>query len=172
MSAVKAYVTRSGRRLTHATLFRIEGGLESALNHVVTRCKGLKYLKLHSIWPDDSLRAEPFRMALSMTTNVKTFIVSLASGIRLDTVDDLLAGFSSLEHLELHNIYGSGERGVLPPTWSGELSRLRILKLNQAEHIGVTTTGLNLVGLVSPSSTYIPKLTNISGYSVSQMPTS
>ena len=145
-NAIKACVRRSDGLMKKASLRGLNGFEDSAIEYILTRCKGLTYLDIRRAKSDDTLQKEPLKKAIATASNLKTLILSHGRGIGLEIVDRLLSACSPLAHLELHHIHE--DRVVAsPPLWQADLSQLRVLTLHAAEDATYDRRDLNLVGV-------------------------
>ncbi|MCJ1476412.1 hypothetical protein MMC13_005078 [Lambiella insularis] len=122
-TAIKYYVIRSRGTLTRATLTRYDSANSDALTYIASRCKQLEYLELRV-----GLSNESLIKAAAMAPSLKTLILVSGHQVSLDTVTQLLEKSKSLEHAEFHILAGGNA-----VQWSGDLSRLRVLKLHIAK---------------------------------------
>ena len=153
-----------------ATLRGLDGFEDSAIEYMLTRCKGLTYLDIQRASSDDTLRKEPLRKAISTASNLKTLILSEGKGIRIDIVDSLLSACSPLVHLELYHIHQRDRRGVFQPLWPANLSQLRVLTLHAADNVSVDGQELNLVSSACGKKTSVGFFADHLGRSIIESP--
>jgi len=122
--AIKACIVRSRGNMSHATMFRWDAGQHDALAYATSRCKRLEYLHLRDGFGNVALTS-----AVATVPNLKTLIISPDRGLSMREVTELLASLPHLERAEFLKLWTSGT----PPTWTGDLSSLRTLKLHASQ---------------------------------------
>ena len=142
MTAVRNYIKRAQGTLTQATLFRYEVGSKQhdLLRYLACGCKGLEYLELRQDFAGKSLLE-----ALPFAKSLKTLVLSSNCEIGLDSVCQVLATCKTLVRAEFQCVTSRGT----PASWQGDLSNLRILKLNAGKPQTLGLQALSLVGILS-----------------------